>query len=230
MSDPRDQTDHDFERIEGLLRDIVTEDRERVEPPESVWAGIEAALADDRADDETSAAAEPEPQPQAEIISLDSRRRIAPRLILSAAAAVAVVVAGIVAFTVDGNSEPIVVAGADLAYDPDLFDPAGADAVAHVSLLEDEGAYRLAVDEADLPTPGDEAADLELWLIQPDESGAVADLVSLGLVDPADPGTYELPVGLDPSEFSVVDISVEPRDGDETHSGRSILRAPLTFA
>ena len=227
MSDPRDQTDHDLERIEGLLRDVVTEDRERVEPPESVWAGIEAALADDRAA-ESPAAAEPEPQPQAEVISLDSRRRIAPRLILSAAAAVAVVVAGIVAFTVDGNSEPIVVAGADLAYDPDLFDPAGADAAAHVSLLEDEGAYRLAVDESDLPTPGDEPAYHEIWLNQPEESGAVADQVSLGLVDTPDPGTYALPAGSDTSEITVVDISVEPRHGDETPSGRSNLRAPHT--
>ena len=139
-------------------------------------------------------------------------------------------VAGIVAFTVDGTDEPIVVASADLAFDPDIFDPIGADADAHVSLLDDEGVLRVAVDDSDLPTPVDEPADLELWLIQPDQTGAVADLVSLGLVDPDDPGSYTVPAGIDPTEFSVVDISVEPRDGDDTHSGRSILRAPLTFA
>ena len=67
-------------------------------------------------------------------------------------------------------------------------------------------------------------------VIEPDDDGAVANLVSLGIVDPEDPGSFDVPAGYDPTVFSVVDISVEPRDGDDTHSGRSILRAGLDFA
>ena len=44
------------------------------------------------------------------------------------------------------------------------------------------------------------------------------------------PGTYEVPPGLDIDTHRVLDISVEPRDGDESHSGRSILRGTLTDA
>lgn len=66
-----------------------------------------------------------------------------------------------------------------------------------------------------------------MWLIRPDDEGNVADLVSLGVVDPADPGTLDVPAGYNPDVFFVVDISVEPRDGDPAHSGRSILRWPL---
>ena len=37
-----------------------------------------------------------------------------------------------------------------------------------------------------------------------------------------------VPAELDPDVYSIVDISIEPRDGDEQHSGRSILRGALT--
>ena len=62
---------------------------------------------------------------------------------------------------------------------------------------------------------------VELWLIKPD----LSDMVSLGLVQ-AD-GTFAVPDGFDVSEYSVVDLSIEPNDGDPTHSGRSILRGQL---
>jgi len=35
---------------------------------------------------------------------------------------------------------------------------------------------------------------------------------------------------LDPDVYSIVDIGIEPRDGDVAHSGRSILRGTLTDA
>jgi hypothetical protein len=50
----------------------------------------------------------------------------------------------------------------------------------------------------------------------------------VSLVDPAAPGTYAVPADLDPDTYSVVDISIEPRDGDDAHSGRSILRGQLS--
>jgi len=55
----------------------------------------------------------------------------------------------------------------------------------------------------------------------------VTRLVSLGPVR-AD-GTYDLPPGLDPAQFPVVDVSVEPLDGDPTHSGDSVLRGELAL-
>ena len=39
-----------------------------------------------------------------------------------------------------------------------------------------------------------------------------------------------VPAELDPDVYSIVDISIEPRDGDAAHSGRSILRGTLADA
>ncbi len=55
----------------------------------------------------------------------------------------------------------------------------------------------------------------------------VTRLVSLGPLRPD--GTYDLPDTIDPRDFPVVDVSVEPVDGDPTHSGDSRLRGTLEF-
>lgn len=67
-------------------------------------------------------------------------------------------------------------------------------------------------------------------MISTDEAGAITDVQPVSLVDPTSPGTYAVPPGLDPDVYTVVDISIEPRDGDAAHSGRSILRGGLTDA
>ena len=106
------------------------------------------------------------------------------------------------------------------------FDALGARARAGADLIAGDGGHSIELVDAALPSP-EAGADLEVWLIRPDDEGNVADLVSLGVVDPADPGSLDVPAGYDPGAYFVVDISVEPRDGDPTHSGRSILRGPL---
>ncbi|MEM9654716.1 MAG: anti-sigma factor [Actinomycetota bacterium] len=70
-----------------------------------------------------------------------------------------------------------------------------------------------------------EGADYELWLLDL-EGDELQDLVSLGLVN--EDGTFTVPDGIDLSQFSVVDVSVEPQDGNEAHSGNSVLRGPLS--
>ena len=55
----------------------------------------------------------------------------------------------------------------------------------------------------------------------------VSQLVSLGPL--REDGLYDLPAGLDPEAFPIVDVSVEPIDGDPTHSGDSLLRGQLQF-
>ena len=74
-------------------------------------------------------------------------------------------------------------------------------------------------------TRGLDAGDgyLELWLIDP----TVSRLVSLGPLR-AD-GIYDVPAGVDPAQFPIVDVSVEPVDGNPTHSGDSVLRGQLTL-
>ena len=139
-----------------------------------------------------------------------------------------IVIGGIAVLAQGDDRDPTVVASVELAYDAINFDELGADAAARVSLVDDNGTFRVEIDESELPSPDPGSADLELWLIEPDADGNTAELVSLGLIDPDNPGDFEVPAAYDPDIYFVVDISVEPRDGNADHSGRSILRGPLT--
>jgi hypothetical protein len=64
----------------------------------------------------------------------------------------------------------------------------------------------------------------EVWLIRND-AGA---LISLGVLSGGE-GTFPIPAGVDLREYSLVDISAEPVDGNPAHSGNSIVRGALTF-
>ena len=123
-----------------------------------------------------------------------------------------------------GNPEAVV-ATAVLTHDAATFDPRGAGSTATAHLLERDGHYEIELSDAALPTVADD--DLELWLIEPDAEGKPVDVAPVSLINAAKPGVYAVPAGLDPSSHYVVDISIEPRDGDTAHSGQSILRGPL---
>ncbi len=208
-----DEFDDEFGEIEALLRSLSPDDLETVEPPPHIWQGIEAAMVNERT------------IPPVDL--LEYRRRRMRRLTAVAATLVVVVGFGAFLFSRVGEPDGQIVAAATLQFDEANFDPLGAGAAATVSLVDDEGSYRLAFDQADLPQKLSESADLELWLIEPDADGQPQNLRSLGLINADDLGAVVIPADVDPAKFRVVDISVEPRDGDAAHSGRSILRGPL---
>jgi len=169
------------------------------------------------------------------VVPLRPAQRRSLRHLVSVAAAVMVIIGGLgVAtsrFIAGRDSEPVVVAAAQLRFDPVSFDEFGSQAVAHVSAVNRQGGTTIRFDEAALPDlaeAGEQDADLELWLIRPDVDGNPIDLVSLGVIEGRRPGEFQVPESYDVDEFSVVDISVEPRDGNTAHSGRSILRGMLS--
>lgn len=216
-----DQTyESQLEGIAATLGELDAGDLHLLDPPDDLWDRIAGEIALDQP------TAAPAPA-HATVTSLDSRRRtVAQRTMLLVAAAAVVVVAGVAAIALRDGSDETVIAVADLGYDPDAFDSLGADASARVRLVRADDGFAVAFADADLPASIGEPADLELWLIEPDAAGGVADLVSLGVIDSTG-ATFVVPAGFDPDRYSVVDISVEPRDGDEQHSGRSILRGAL---
>ena len=203
--------------IEAMLRDIDREDLELLEPPDDVWEGIEAAV---REEAETGTGG------TGAVGQIGPRRWGTRRTVLGIAAALVLAVAGVTAYVLTRDAPAVVVAAASLDYEPESFDPLGARSRAGAELVEEDGRHSIDIVDSDLPDP-EAGADLEVWLIRPDAEGNVADLVSLGLVDPDEPGSLTVPSGYDPAAYFVVDISVEPRDGDASHSGRSILRGPL---
>ncbi len=196
-----------------LARAVTVEDRERFIPPPDLFDRIAAEVEVD------ADAPAPEPEP-ALVLDLEQARvsrapqairRRHRRLAVAAAAAAVVVVLGFSAFTGEPDS-PTYIAEATNA---DLPEPYSGSASATIT------GDQLAISFSSA-LPDDEP--LELWLIRPD----LSDMVSLGLLD--DQGTYSVPEGYDPSEYSIVDVSIEPQDGDPTHSGRSILRGELQSA
>ncbi len=201
---PGDQVDD----IEALLNELDESDFEIIAPPADVWAGIEMAVRDDSG---------------ADVVPITARRSRFNTTFLAAVAAVALIAVGaVVVSSIGGGDE--VLATAELAYDPDAFDPLGAEASATAQLVEADDGFEIRLDDAALPDPN--LDDLELWLIAVAPDGSL-DVQPVALVDPTSPGSYRVPDELDPDVYSIVDISVEPRDGDETHSGRSILRGTL---
>jgi anti-sigma-K factor RskA len=223
MADGHPLDNSDLSAIEMMLRDLDVQDLEITTPPDDVWAGIERSLAAER-----SAEADRDVDDHAEVISLSDRRHRFVTRALGIAAAVVLAVGGVAVFSGRGATQSDVLATATLSFDAAQFDPLGADASASVSLINVDDRLEIALDEANLPADLAEPADLEIWLIEPDPNGGVADLVSLGVVHSTDRETFVVPAGYDPAVYRVVDISVEPHDGNHDHSGRSILRGPLT--
>ncbi len=62
----------------------------------------------------------------------------------------------------------------------------------------------------------------EVWLIDTE----VAGMVSLGILDGSS-GEFVIPDGVEVGDFPIVDVSLEPFDGDPTHSGDSIVRGQI---
>jgi hypothetical protein len=201
-----------FDDLAAIMRSMRDEDFTLDEPPADLWSRIEARVA----------SPEPAPVPLESTapapVSLDSARRrrrwTRPAL---AAAAVAAVLGGVTAVIVNSEDEPAELAVVDLSNEG--LDPRGQSSHGSAKVIRlDDGSYALDVDVDDLPSDAD--GFFELWVIDPNVEG----MVSLG---PLRNGRVELPAGVDPQSFPIVDISIEPIDGVPTHSGDSILRGVI---
>ncbi len=87
------------------------------------------------------------------------------------------------------------------------------------AILEGEGEEAaLTVDVTGLPTPD---GRYEVWLYN-----SLSDAVSLGRFAGREIELFR-PLPANPADYRFLDVSLEPTDGVESHSGRSVLRAPL---
>jgi anti-sigma-K factor RskA len=171
-----------------------------VPPPPRVWEAIAAATG-------VGSTVAPALAP---VVELRPRRH---RLLAVAAAAVVVGgVAGVVALTRDGGDGSVVAATALAPLDAD-------DSSGRAEVLDRDGARSL---EVDLDAPSLTEGYYEVWLLRPDVTG----LVPLGVVHQG-ANVVPLPAGLDLAAYPVVDVSVEPLDGDPAHSGVSVVRGQL---
>ncbi|MGY1635312.1 anti-sigma factor [Geodermatophilus sp. SYSU D00742] len=201
-----------------------------VPPPPAVWAAIAAATGVSSAPRPevvagtapapaaAAPAGPPPPAPGPAVAAVTPLRPRRSRLLLAAAAALVVgagIGAGSVALGSRDDDSGVAVAAAAL----DPLDDSGASGQARV-VERDDGTRVLVVD-----LTAEDRADgfYEVWLI--DE--AVRDMVSVGVVQGGRRVTLPLPSGLDLGQYPVVDVSVEPLDGDPLHSGESVARGLL---
>lgn len=211
----------------GSIMDLLNEGPSDIaveEPSPSVWAGIESVLADERSSSERAdrvppmhrTASEPviDVTDSAPVVSLDAareRRGWGKRTaVLVAVAAAALLVALPIGLSTRSS-------GVELAADLDALDGFAGSGRAEL----DDGTLTLDVEGLSAP----DGSFYELWLLDL-EDGEVADLRSIGRI--ADDGSYVLDENIDLDEFTVVDISIEEDDGDDSHSGNSVLRGPLS--
>lgn len=145
------------------------------------------------------------------------RRPRTSRIMWVLAASLAVVVAiGAGTWITAVNLRPLSVATAALDAFPDH--PAAVGSAEVDEARDGRRTLRVSLD-------GTDASDeyREVWLIRND--GAA--LISLGVLEGTS-GSFPIPAGVDLSEYDLVDISLEPIDGDPGHSGDSIVRGQLT--
>lgn len=88
------------------------------------------------------------------------------------------------------------------------------------SALRSDDSVTLRVRASDL---GDEDGFHEVWLINVDGKR----MVGVGILADGDEGEFLVPRHLIDEGYRIVDISVEPDDGDPTHSGVSLARGEL---
>jgi anti-sigma-K factor RskA len=209
--DPADRADlAAYRRVVAVGRSLTPDDVATDDAPADLWDRIAEQLSDDPAS--------PEPESSsagAEVVSLDSRRRVWK--VLAAVAAVVLLVVGAVGLANrSSGSGTELVASTDLS----LLQGGGAGTA---ELVKRSDGMHLVVDVSGL-SPAERADFYELWLLTPDGK----DPQSLTKFK-KDAGTIDvsIPPGMSTKRFPVVDISEEIDDGDESHSGKSILRGSL---
>jgi anti-sigma-K factor RskA len=201
--DQRDPSAADLDAIARRLADLGP-DASIPAPPGDLLARIEAELAQD-------AVAEDALSEDVDVVPLRRARRL-PLVVLGAAAAVVALVVGVVVLSDDSPATTTEQVALEAL-------PGFEGASGEATLVVEGSSRAVTVDLAAVDVPA--GNHLELWLLDDD----VAELVPLGTI--AGDGAHQLPEDADLDATPVVDISLEPDDGDPAHSGVSVVRGRL---
>jgi anti-sigma-K factor RskA len=97
--------------------------------------------------------------------------------------------------------------------------PAAPNASGEADVTQSAQGRTLALDVRKLGAPD---GFYEVWLIDK----TVTKMVPVGVLS-GSTGRFTLPAGVNLADYPLVDVSVEPLDGNPAHSGRSVLRGTL---
>lgn len=198
------------ERLFSLLRSVTDDDFPAMDPPPGLWDSIADRVRED--------AVVNEPDAHDELAERRDRRSGTGRPVMWLAAAAVVVCLVGVGAAIAANSGPAperLIAKAQL----EQLEPLGETA-ASARLVEEGGSKHLIIDAQNMAA-APEGSQYELWLIDSD----VTKPRSLGVVTGS--GDIVVPSSINPKDYPIVDISLEPIDGDSKHSGHSLMRGSL---
>lgn len=225
-----DNRDRD-QRIADAIRAMAEDASGVSSPPPNLWGRIERAI-DDPAGDGPALDGPPDDlwDRIAEEVRSDDGPAAAPgrsvrtRRVLALAAAVVVVcglvAAALVATRGSSGSTTELVARASLSGEG--LDP-GGDSTGAAELLEGSSGWKVAIQADDLPDPP-AGSYYEAWLL----GSGPGQVQSLGALRGDE--RFAVPDGLAIEDFPLVDVSIEPIDGNPAHSSKSVLRGELEKA
>jgi anti-sigma-K factor RskA len=205
------------------LRPVVSLLR-RVAPPERAPAFLKArtlgAIERDTASLPSEAVMAARPDVQA---GERRRRRWFPRIAYGGAAVAAVIAAGIIGVRVGEERQP----GA-VEVDARLTSPRGSSTVASIRVTETGIGRIIALESDTLPELDNDREFYELWFVGPGDSPRSPNRVSAGTFHPDTAGhtAVRLAAAAVPSDYPVVSVTREPRDGDPRPTGSEVLRSP----
>jgi anti-sigma-K factor RskA len=194
-------------------RTLRSDDLVAVTPPGGLWeriaaeAGVESPPAGGERAGLRALADEPRPTPR----PLSTGNRRLTWLLAAAVVGAVVGTAGTVAWQ-SVRTGPRVVASARLQPLP------SKQASGSAEVDDVDKGRELSVHVKTAPPQG---AYLEVWLMSDPKH-----LISLGALQ-SSTGSFALPAGLDLSRYKIVDVSVEPYDGNPAHSTDSLVRGSL---
>jgi hypothetical protein len=144
---------------------------------------------------------------------------------LAVAASVAGIVGGAVLTTggvalTDSDPEPTPIAAPAVVSSASLAPLPQHQGDGAAEIVETDAGTELIVDVSDLSSG---KGFYEVWLIDPD----TFQMIGLGALTDTS-GRFPIPDGLDLSRYTVVDVSLEPLDGDPVHSTDSVVRGELS--
>ncbi len=171
-------------------------------------------------------AGDPHDEPAGATVIPIRRRRVAPILLRAAAAVVLVCVGiGVGALLFGGDDDAAGPAPGGSPIQLISFGEGGPDAHGEVrTVSRNGGSLTLDVSGLDPSRPGE---IYTLWLIDRDDN-----LLTLGsfLVPAEGATTVTVPLPVELENYAALDVSVEEPHGDTGHSGRSVLRGPVSGA
>lgn len=224
---PSCQSELDELRAVARTAEATTPDDTPTAPPPHVWHRVAHELGVDPSTSVAPADSRPPATVQPWTRGVPAQRRQPqkpprrlPQWVLAAAATAVGVLVGMgitLGVTGGGGGEPPVVAEARLSALPGQPTAAGLEGKAQV--VGTGRARQLHVTVAALP---DREGYYQVWLFH----RTTDRVVSVGVLV-AEQGTFRIPPGLDLGVYPVVDVSLEPLDGNPAHSQVSVTRGSL---